>query len=52
MEIGLAVLATLSTTRTESLVESGHSTAVALTGGYHVAFLIGFGMRPWVTGAE
>jgi EmrB/QacA subfamily drug resistance transporter len=42
--LGLAVLATLSTTRTESLVESGHSTAVALTGGYHVAFLIGFAL--------
>jgi EmrB/QacA subfamily drug resistance transporter len=42
--LGLAVLATLSATRTESLVESGHSTAVALTGGYHVAFLIGFAL--------
>jgi EmrB/QacA subfamily drug resistance transporter len=40
--LGLAVLATLSATRTDSLVESGHSTAAALTGGYHVAFLIGF----------
>jgi hypothetical protein len=40
--LGLAVLATLSATRTDSLVESGHSTAAALTGGYHLAFLIGF----------
>jgi MFS family permease len=42
--LGLAVLATLSTTRTDSLVSSGHSTAVALTGGYHLAFLIGFAL--------
>jgi EmrB/QacA subfamily drug resistance transporter len=40
--LGLAVLATLSATRSDSLVESGHSTAAALTGGYHLAFLIGF----------
>jgi fucose permease len=39
--LGLAVLATLSTTRTESLLERGESTASALTGGYHLAFLIG-----------
>jgi EmrB/QacA subfamily drug resistance transporter len=42
--LGLAVLATLSATRTDSLVSSGHSTAVALTGGYHLAFLIGFAL--------
>jgi EmrB/QacA subfamily drug resistance transporter len=42
--LGLAVLATLSTTRTSSLAASGHSTAVALTGGYHLAFLIGFAL--------
>jgi EmrB/QacA subfamily drug resistance transporter len=42
--LGLAVLATLSATRTESLAASGHSTAVALTGGYHLAFLIGFAL--------
>jgi EmrB/QacA subfamily drug resistance transporter len=42
--LGLAVLATLSATRTESLATSGHSTAVALTGGYHLAFLIGFAL--------
>jgi MFS family permease len=42
--LGLAVLATLSTTRTSSLAASGHSAAVALTGGYHLAFLIGFAL--------
>src|SRR6266542_3426005 len=39
--LGLAVLATLSTSRSESLVSDGHSTASALTGGYHLAFWIG-----------
>jgi EmrB/QacA subfamily drug resistance transporter len=42
--IGLAVLATLATTRTETLLASGDSTASALTGGYHLAFLIGAGL--------
>jgi hypothetical protein len=41
--VGLAVLATLSTTRTEHLTEQGHSLASALVGGYHLAFLIGVG---------
>src|SRR3954454_16435160 len=39
--IGLAVLATLSTERTQSLLDSGTSNAQALTSGYHVAYLIG-----------
>jgi predicted MFS family arabinose efflux permease len=39
--LGLAVLATLSATRTHDLRGSGHSAAAALTGGYHLAFLIG-----------
>jgi EmrB/QacA subfamily drug resistance transporter len=39
--LGLAVLATLSTTRTDSLLDSGQATASALTSGYHLAFLIG-----------
>jgi EmrB/QacA subfamily drug resistance transporter len=39
--IGLAVLATLSTTRSEHLIASGDSPASALTDGYHLAFLIG-----------
>jgi EmrB/QacA subfamily drug resistance transporter len=42
--IGLAVLATLATTRTDNLLEGGESTASALTGGYHLAFLIGAGL--------
>ncbi len=39
--LGLAVLATLSATRTGDLQAAGESTASALTGGYHLAFLIG-----------
>ena len=42
--IGLAVLATLATTRTASLLADGHTNASALTGGYHLAFLIGGGL--------
>jgi EmrB/QacA subfamily drug resistance transporter len=39
--LGLAVLATLSATRTERLAEDGEGVASALTGGYHLAFMIG-----------
>ena len=39
--LGLAVLATLSATRSETLIDGGQSSAAALTGGYHLAFLIG-----------
>lgn len=42
--IGLAVLATLSTTRSDALLDDGESTASALTGGYHLAFIIGAGL--------
>jgi len=42
--LGLAVLATLSATRSDHLLASGSSTAVALTDGYHLAFLIGAGL--------
>jgi EmrB/QacA subfamily drug resistance transporter len=42
--LGLAVLATLSATRTEHLTHSGKSTVEALTGGYHLAFLIAAGL--------
>jgi EmrB/QacA subfamily drug resistance transporter len=42
--LGLAVLATLSSTRTATLTHRGASTAAALTGGYHLAFLIGAGL--------
>jgi hypothetical protein len=41
--LGLAVLATLSTTRTDDLLASGHATASALTSGYHLAFIVGAG---------
>ena len=41
--LGLAVLATLSTTHTQHLLKAGHSTAAALTSGYHLAFVIGVG---------
>jgi EmrB/QacA subfamily drug resistance transporter len=39
--LGLAVLATLSATRTDSLVGGGPVTKAALTSGYHLAFWIG-----------
>ena len=39
--IGLALLATLSTERTQTLLADGESNAAALNGGYHVAYLIG-----------
>jgi predicted MFS family arabinose efflux permease len=38
--LGLAVLATLSTTRTETLLADGEGRASALTGGFHLAFII------------
>ena len=39
--IGLAVLATLATERTDGLRADGESVASALNGGYHLAYLIG-----------
>jgi len=39
--LGLAVLASLAAARTDSLRASGDGALVALTGGYHVAFLVG-----------
>ncbi len=39
--LGLAVLATLSASRSNELIGDGESTAVALTSGYHLAFGIG-----------
>jgi MFS family permease len=39
--LGLAVLATLSATRTDNLLADGESRAAALTDGYHLAFWIG-----------
>jgi EmrB/QacA subfamily drug resistance transporter len=42
--LGLAVLATLATTRAGTLQAHGASTAAALTGGYHLAFTIAAGL--------
>jgi EmrB/QacA subfamily drug resistance transporter len=42
--VGLAILATLATSRTDALVAAGEPTAAALTGGYHLAFIIGGGL--------
>jgi EmrB/QacA subfamily drug resistance transporter len=42
--LGLAVLATLSATRTDSLLASGGSPDAALTSGFHLAFWIGAGL--------
>jgi EmrB/QacA subfamily drug resistance transporter len=39
--IGLAVLATFATERTDSLARSGEATAAALNSGYHLAYLLG-----------
>jgi EmrB/QacA subfamily drug resistance transporter len=42
--LGLAILATLSSSRSDHLVAQGASHAAALTGGYHVAFWIAAGL--------
>jgi len=42
--LGLAVLATVASSRTESLSQAGDSALVALNGGYHLAYLIGAGL--------
>jgi EmrB/QacA subfamily drug resistance transporter len=39
--LGLAVLASLAASRTETLTADGDGRLVALTGGYHAAFLVG-----------
>ena len=39
--LGLAVLATISTTRTDTLLHAGKVSATALTSGYHLAWTIG-----------
>ena len=39
--LGLAILASLSASRSDSLLASGDSRVEALTGGYHAAFLVG-----------
>jgi MFS family permease len=42
--LGVAVLSTLATAHTTGLLANGHSTASALTGGFHLAFGIGAGL--------
>lgn len=42
--IGLAVLATFATERTDELLAGGESAASALNSGYHLAYLIGAGL--------
>jgi hypothetical protein len=42
--LGLAVLATLSASRSDKLTASGTSSDAALTSGYHLAFWIGAGL--------
>jgi EmrB/QacA subfamily drug resistance transporter len=42
--LGLAVLAALASARTDHLTAAGHSPAAALTGGYHLAFLVAAGL--------
>ena len=42
--IGLAVLATLATERTEAQLAAGESAASALNSGYHLAYLVGAGL--------
>jgi MFS family permease len=39
--LGLSVLASVAASRTDALLADGESQAAALTGGYHVAFLLG-----------
>jgi MFS family permease len=39
--LGLAVLASLAASRTDTLTSEGHSHLSALTGGYHAAFVVG-----------
>jgi hypothetical protein len=39
--LGLAALASLAASRTDALLADGESQTAALTGGYHVAFLVG-----------
>jgi len=42
--LGLAVLATLSTTRSNALIHAGKATSSALVSGYHLAFVVGVGL--------
>jgi EmrB/QacA subfamily drug resistance transporter len=42
--VGLAVLATLATSRSDTLLGAGEPAAAALTSGYHLAFIVGAGL--------
>jgi MFS family permease len=42
--LGLAVLATLASSRSEDLLAAGEPAASALTSGYHLAFVVGAGL--------
>ena len=42
--LGLAVLATLSATRSENLINDGEAPASALNSGYHLAYFVGAGL--------
>ena len=42
--LGLAVIATLASSRTESLLDGGTGQSQALTDGFHLAFLVGAGL--------
>jgi len=39
--LGLAVLASLAASRTNTLLDNGETRVAALTGGYHLAFVAG-----------
>jgi MFS family permease len=39
--VGLAVLATIASSRTDTLLSQGQSATAALNGGFHVAYLVG-----------
>jgi EmrB/QacA subfamily drug resistance transporter len=51
--LGLAILASIAASRTKTLVAQGQSQAAALTGGYHLAFIVGalFAVAAAVLGA-
>ncbi len=51
--LGLAILASLAASRTDTLLASGDGSLAALTGGYHLAFLVGaaFAVAAAVVGA-
>jgi len=42
--LGLAILATLSSTRSSQLLADGRNLTAALSGGYHLAWAIGVGL--------